>query len=348
MWVSLLLVGTVVVIILLLALLWRRECKRTGVPVTPAVLWFSALLGLIGVAVFMTFGLPSGELRYLSDVQKYQADADQLIAGAPLDKLKDKEVPLLGLIHALQERLGSHPSAAGWQALSSLYVELAREAGPQASAMAVAAARHALVLATDEDASRLFLAQRLIEADSGKLNDESRSLLEQVLARHPDYDGAWLLLALSAAHSEEYPLAEHAFRTLIDHHPDDRASALLKQSLAKVKEQQQKARYFAQITVTVKAGKNSSTGGTLFVSIQKQGQAGMPLAAKRVLVNRLPLTVVLERGDWLGELPDTHEALVAGGRYAQSAAADVAAGQALGSVPLKQGAKGLEASLSLP
>lgn len=348
MRISLLLVATLVVVILLLALLWRRECRRQGVATGPVLLWFPALLGLVAAAVFLVFGMPAAELRLLGDVHDYRPQADQLIAGTPLDALKNQEVPLLGLIHALQDRLRSQPSAAGWQSLSALYAELATQAGPQAGAVAVEAARRSLALAPDDAGHRLLLAQRLIEAQQGRLDEESRQLLEGVLAQHPDYDGAWLLLGLSAAHSEAFPLAEHALRMLLARHPDDRASDLLKQSLVKVQEQARKTAHFSRIEITVKAGKTATTGGTLFVSLQKAGAAGMPLAAKRVLVDRLPLTVVIERTDWLGELPDIKEALVAGGRYAQSAAADVAVGTPLVAKPLRSGPHGLQAEIALP
>lgn len=350
MLVSLTLITATLVAILLIALLWRRECRRQGVAVRPYVFWFPALLGLIAAMVFISLGMPAGVLQLLGDMHNYRPQAERLIAGEPLDHLERDKLPLLGLIHALQARLEDEPSAAGWAALSQLYAELTRQTALDASDMAVQAAKRSLALAPDDVSKQLLLAQTLIEANDGKLSDDSRQLLDQVLKQRPDYDGAWLLLAMAAARNGQYPVAEQAFRVLIAHHPDDKASALLKQSLVKLQAQQQRADHFARIQITVrgdKAGK-LTTGGTLFVFVQQDGASGKPLAAKRVLLDRLPMTITLVRADWLGDLPAVDARLQVGARYATGAAASVADSRLLASAPLKNGKDGLMAELTLP
>lgn len=349
MLVSLVLIAVALVAILLLALLWRRECRRAGVPVRPYVFWFPALLGLIAAVVFVSVGMPSGALRLLDDMHSYRPEATRLIAGESLEKL-DEKLPLMGLIHALQAELGDHPSAAGWQSLSRLYSQLTRQTGLDANNMAVQAAERAVSMAPEDADKRLLLAQALIDANGGKLNAAAKQQIDKVLTQHPDYDGAWLLQAMAAIQAGDYALAETSFTALLTHHPHDKATELLQKSLDKVKGERARKEYFAQIKVEVTAGAEGKvpTGGTLFVFVQRAGAAGKPLAAKRVLLDQLPLTVTLAAGDWLGSLPQVDEKLVVGGRYAQGAGASVAQSQPLASVPLMGTAGQLHARLQLP
>lgn len=347
MLVALVLIAAALAAILLLALLWRRECRRAGVAVRPFVFWFPALLGLIAAMAFVGFGLPAGVLHLLDDIHTYQPQAQKLVAGAPLASLDAEKLPLLGLIHALQAELADHPSAAGWESLSRLYAQLTQQTGLDAGGMAVTAAQRAQALAPEDAGKQLLLAQALIEANGGKLNDAARQQIGQVLERHPDYDGAWLMQAMAAVQAGDYALAETSFAALLAHHPDDKASELLKQSLAKVRSERARADYFAHIRVTVTGGK-TPTGGTLFVFVQRQGASGKPLAAKRVLLDKLPLTLELGAGDWLGPLPETDAPLLVGGRYATGAGASVAESQPLASVPLAGKAGQLHAQLQLP
>lgn len=349
MLVSLVLIVVTLGAIFTLALLWRRECRRADVPVRPYVFWLPALLGLIAAVVFVGVGMPAGAIKLLHDIHTYQPQAEQLIAGAPLEKLGKEQLPLLGLIHALQAELADHPSAAGWQSLSQLYSQLTEQTELDASDMAVTTAKRALALAPNAAEQQLRVAQVLIEANGGKLNDAAKQQLDKVLQQHPQFDGAWLMQAMAAAKAGDYALAETSFAALLAHHPHDKASELLQKSLEKVKKEGRRAAHFAHIEVRVTAGKAdpAPTGGTLFVFVQLAGASGKPLAAKRVLLDKLPLTLRLTAGDWLGAFPAVDAKLVVGGRYAKGAGASVAASQPLTSVPLRSQQGALQAQLQL-
>ncbi len=349
MLVAAVLIIATLVAVLALALLWRRECRRDAVPLRPFLLWFPGLLGLIGAVVFITFGMTSGALQWLQDVHKYQPQAQELVAGKPLDELKDNKFPLLGLIHALQAQLMQTPSADGWASLSTLYAELARQSGLDIDSLAVEAAKRALEENPADGTHRLLLAQRMVESNGGKLTEEAHQQLKRVLENHPEYDGAWLLLGMSAARAGQYETAETAFKELLKHHPDDKATALLQKSLKHMQLRQKQVAYYGNIQVTIKAGdEKETTGGTLFVFIREPGTQGQPLAAKRVLVSKLPLTVTLTAGDWLQAMPVIGSPLVIGGRYSTEAASNVASAKPLDNVPLESRQGKLVATLHLP
>lgn len=351
--------GLVVVTLLatlLLAFWWRRECRHDNTPVTPHVLWFSVLLGLIAVVLFLSAGIQSGTLQLLKDNQQFKPQAKELIEGGSLEQLDKEQLPLLGLIHALQTRLVHHSSAAGWSALSRLYMELGARAGLEPrqvesiNQMALEAADNAQRLAPGDQQIELLLAQAVIMANQGRLNERAWALLDAFVKAHPKHDGAWLMFAMAAVKNQQYNVAEYAFRVLLQHHSDDRMTELLEKSLAKVKQDAKRANYFGQITVEVARGANSEAqaGGTLFVFVQQKGASGQPLAAKRVLLDHFPQEIVLTATDWLQGFPDVQTSLVVGGRYATGSNASVGDSGASVEVDLKQKDNGLSASLLLP
>lgn len=350
MLIAIVLIVVTLAAILLLALAWRRACRRNGVPVKPYVFWFPALLGLVAVGLFVSIGVQSGVFRLMHDVHDYRPQAQKLISGDTLASIKQKDISLLGLIHALQSRLMHHPSAAGWQALSKLYTQLTQQAGVDASHLAVQAARRAVMVAPNDASQQVLLAQTLIEANGGGLTDEAQQLLEGVLAAHSDYDGARLLLAMAAIRSNNYAVAETAFTQLLAAHPDDKATDLLRKSLERVRHEQTLAQHFSAIRVTIAAaaGAHPTTGGTLFVFVKQPGEAGKPLVAKKVLLDKLPMTLTLKAADWLGAFPPIGTKLVVGARYAVGAGASVAASKPFASEPLNVHGDSLTARLLMP
>jgi len=334
-------------VVLLIAGLWRRECRRQGVPVRPHVFWFPALIGLVAVMSFLTFGMQQGAYRLVSDFHEYAPHAQQLIDGAPLESLNDEQLSLFGLIHALQDKLMREPTAPGWDALSKLYRQLTDETDLDASEVAVAAAENAYVLNASDARAQMWLAQTLIMANEGKLEPRSRQLIEQVIEQNPDYDGAWLMMAMAAVQGKQYDDAERAFGELLARHGDDRATELLQRSLTHVQNEKRKQAHFASIRITVNAAAGVAMGGTLFVAVQKAGGAGMPLAARRLLLDHVPLTVELKPGDWLSDFPDVDEPLVASVRYASGADASVSDTSAKVETPVVANASGLSASLTV-
>lgn len=335
------------VLVLVLALLWRRECHRQGVKVKPHVFWFPALVGLVAVISFVGFGMQKGAYQLVSDFHDYAPQAQKLIDGEPLNSLNGEQLPLFGLIHALQDKLMRDPTAAGWDALSKLYRQLTEETELDASEVAVAAAENAFALDPDNVDAKMWLAQTVIMANGGALNARSKLLIEGVLKQNPDYDGAWLMMAMAAVQGRQYDDAERAFSEMLRRHSDDRATALLERSLEHVRSEKQKQQHFSTIRITVDAADDVVMGGTLFVSVQKKGGAGMPLAAKRLLLDHVPTTVVLTPADWLAEMPAADEQLVATARYGSGAVSGVDEAQNRAETAVVQGDNGLSAMLTL-
>lgn len=317
--------------------LWQREARRAGARLSPGWLAAGLLVPALGALVYLAFGFQRDTLEWVADYHTLRPAARELAAGQPPQGL-DETVSPAALTRVLQRQLAMTPTADGWYALGLLYGEL------QAPAMSVLSARKALASDPDLIPARLLLAQSLVDEAEGQLTDEAREVLDSVLAAQPEHDGAWMLLGMAASQSRDYALAADAWRELLSRHADSEAGDVLRRSLAFAEAQQAQAGRFAEVSVTV-AATDVLPGGSLFVFLQREGGAGQPLAARRVLAEQFPVTVRLRQGDWLQPFPDADTAVVVGARYSPSAAAGV--DQAALAAPLRPFTPGETATLQL-
>lgn len=295
--------------------LWRRESRRLGVSVQPGALLMSLTVPVLAAVLYMTFGFHDETPAWLKDQSRLATLADGLIDGQAPESLGEDVTPG-AIARVLQDRLHQTPSAQGWYALGLLYSEM------EVPSLAAEAARRALARDGNRLEPRMLLAQSLIEQEQGRLTAEARSQLEQVLAQRPDHDGAWMLLGMSAANSGDYALAVEAWESLLSRHGDSQAGPLLRRSLAHAREQQAAGTRFGELGARVEAP-DVRPGGTLFLALRRVGEAGQPLAARRVLAETFPIQVSIRRQDWLQAFPDDQAELELSARYSPSAAAGV-------------------------
>lgn|SRR5690606_645833 len=325
----------------LFLVLWVRSAKNAGAKPSLPMLLLVPLVVLAAVGAWRWIGMNAATPQWLAEYQANHQLVRDMVRGAP-DEAALKDVPLQTLVRVLQRELALSPSAEGWYGLSMMYGDM------QAADQAVIAARKAVRLAPEESAAKLLLARSLINAANGQLVDEAREQIDAVLAVSPQHDGAWMMLAMGAMQSADYPLAIQAFDELLSRHSEGEAAQALAQARAEAVERQKNLAWLADVQVEVSAGEGIQPGGTLFVFLRRPGEKGQPLAAVRLLADRFPLTVPVEASHWLQAPPAPGTALVAGARYtpAPGQGVDQAAISAENQ-PLGEQSGGLRATLQL-
>lgn len=313
-----------VLAVLVVFLLWRRESRRAGAPTS----WSGLALPLLVVALaglgYLTLGLHPETLGWLSEQRRYDAVAERVIRGeAP--GVEDHDISAQALTRVLQAKVVRDPTLPGWYTLGLLYDQLG------APAQAQEAARRALALDPDDDGARLLLARGLIAQNQGRLNDEADAQIRRVLDANPRHDGALMLRAMAATEARRFDLAAEAWRALLVRHGDGEAGDLIRQGLARAEAQQQRGARLDNLTFTVRAP-DLPDGGTLFVFLRPEGGSGQPLAARRVLVESFPVTVTLRAGDWLQNYPEQPDTLRVAARYTPAPGSSVEQAR-LGSKP---------------
>ncbi|MFC6327822.1 tetratricopeptide repeat protein [Alloalcanivorax gelatiniphagus] len=305
-------------------LLWRRESRRAGAPVTWSGLALPLLVaGLAGLG-YLTLGLHPETLDWLSEQRRYDAVAERVIRGeGPSDE--DHDISAQALTRVLQAKVVRDPTLPGWYTLGLLYDQLG------APAQAQEAARRALALDPRDDGARLLLARGLIAQNQGRLNDAADAQIRQVLADNPTHDGALMLRAMAATEARRFELAADSWRALLVRHGDGEAGNLIRQGLARAEAQQQRGARLQNLTFTVRAP-DLPDGGTLFVFLRQEGGSGQPLAARRVLEDSFPVTVTLGADDWLRNYPERIDTLRVAARYTPAPGSSVEQAH-LGSAP---------------
>jgi cytochrome c-type biogenesis protein CcmH len=251
---------------------------------------------------------------------------DDLFANKQIapERLAQQNLP--DFARVLQKKLQSNPNNIdGWYMLGMAYLqgELAD------SALTAFANANRLDPARDDIA--LSYAQTLIFTQQGRLNPKSRELLMQVLNKHPEHEGALLLMGMGAFRSGDYAGALAFLPRLKQVHlartGDDKAKAI---------EEIDKAIAIAQkggldptapktgIQVTVKLSKELqsklSANDVLFVFAKALNGPPMPLAVVKQPVGRFPMTV--ELNDQQSMMPELKlskfESVIVGARISKT------------------------------
>lgn len=192
------------------------------------------------------------------------------------------------LISAMQTNVHRHADDPDrWMRLSELFLSL------EATPSAIEALSRAYRLSPDNEEIATTYAQVSFFANGGQLDANSRRVLEELLAKNPQHEGAQMLMAMGEARSNNFEQAQGWIRRLrasIAAKPGDHTQALssLDELSANIVVQQQQASEGIDVTVTI----NSSllplikVDDVLFVAI-RDVKGGPPFAAKR-----LPISVI--------------------------------------------------------
>lgn len=192
------------------------------------------------------------------------------------------------LITTMQSNVHQHADDPNrWMRLSELFLSL------EATDSAIESLSRAYRLSPDNEEIATTYAQISFFANEGQLDASSRRVLQDVLAKNPQHEGAQMLMAMGEARSSNYEQAQGWIKRLranIAAKPGDhtRALASLDELSANVEVQEQQAAAGIEVTVTINANLLPlvKADDVLFVAI-RDVNGGPPFAAKR-----LPISVI--------------------------------------------------------
>ncbi|ALF59138.1 c-type cytochrome biogenesis protein CcmI [Psychrobacter urativorans] len=192
------------------------------------------------------------------------------------------------LITAMQTNVHRHADDPNrWMRLSELFLSL------EANDSALEALSRAYRLSPDNEEIATTYAQISFFANKGQLDANSRRVLQDVLAKNPQHEGAQMLMAMGEARGSNFDQAQgwiQRLRDSISAKPGDHAKALasLDELSANISKQKQQASEGIEVTVSISANLLPLVKGddVLFVAI-RDVKGGPPFAAKR-----LPISVI--------------------------------------------------------
>lgn len=215
--------------------------------------------------------------------------ADDLLTGKidqpPAWAISDDGRELITTMQSNVHRHADDPDR--WMRLSELFLSL------EATDSAIESLSRAYRLSPDNEEIATTYAQISFFANEGQLDASSRRVLQEVLAKNPQHEGAQMLMAMGEARSSNYQQAQGWIKRLRDGiaaKPGDHSQALasLDELSANVDAQQQQAAAGIEVTVTINANLLPlvKADDVLFVAI-RDVKGGPPFAAKR-----LPIGVI--------------------------------------------------------
>ena len=192
------------------------------------------------------------------------------------------------LISAMQTNVYRHADDPNrWMRLSELFLSL------EATDSALEALSRAYRLSPDNEEIATTYAQISFFANKGQLDASSRRVLQDVLAKNPQHEGAQMLMAMGEARGSNFAEAQGWIKRLresIAAKPGDHSKALasLDELSANVIAQEQQAAQGIEVTVSIDASLLPlvKANDVLFVAI-RDVKGGPPFAAKR-----LPISII--------------------------------------------------------
>lgn len=229
---------------------------------------------------------------------------DQLLLGQmPADTENDGHT-LPDFIRVLQDRLQKNPqNPEGWFMLGMSYVQLDM---PQP---AMTAFEHAWRQNPEEPRYEMAYAQTRLFSNDGQLDHLTQQLLEDVLQKKPDHEGAMVLLGMGAYHAGNYALAVSTLENLQTLRNARHASGgpavmhevdqILADARNKLRQGPSAAAPAAVANIRVKVEVDRSLAGkfqpgdTVYIFARALNGPPMPVAVVRRAAGELPFTIEL-------------------------------------------------------
>ncbi len=306
------------------------------------------LIPLLGAGAYWTF-MPHNQIWRWWQVQtETEPLINDLFANKQIEPERLAKQNLADFARVMQKKLQTNPNNVdGWYMLAMAYIQ------GELPDLALTALANANRLDPTRDDIALTYAQTLVFTQQGQLSTKSRELLMQVLNKHPEHEGALLLMGMGAFRSGDYASALVFLPKLKQVHKQrtgesqsqalteiDQAIAIAQQGGEKLAENE------TGIEVTVKLAKELQSrlqpNDTLFVFARALNGSPIPLAVVRQPVGRFPLVVALT--DKQSMMPtmklSTVESVVVGARISKTGTPQGASGdlEAI-AVPVTQNGK---------
>lgn len=208
------------------------------------------------------------------------------------EELQSQNLP--DMVRMMQARLQQHPEDTdGWYMLGMSYLQ------GQLADPAMEAFDHALDLSPQRDDIALAYAQTLLFTRGGKLDEQSRALLGRVLERHPEHEGALLLMGMGAYRAGDMQTALQYLPVLKQVHiartgeASSEALSEVDKIIALARAGGEKAADSAGIRVTVRLADalkgKVPADATLFVFARALNGPPMPLAVVKLAAGNFPV-----------------------------------------------------------
>lgn len=206
-----------------------------------------------------------------------------------------------GLVNAMQTNVHHHATdPIRWFRLSEIFMAL------QAPEQAIEALSRANRLNPEDEKVALTLAQTKFFTQGGQMDSDTRHIVEHILAKNPNHQGAQMLMAMGEMREGNYTAARkwvNVIKNDLQARPGDHSQAL--QSLADLeknideREQQSQNAMTVNVSITPETLGRVKKGDTLFISVRPL-QGGTPVAAKKLSADELgktSLTVKISDND---------------------------------------------------
>ncbi|MDN3397160.1 c-type cytochrome biogenesis protein CcmI [Psychrobacter sp. APC 3426] len=266
----------------------QREVTPMVAPGIKSRLIIMAWVPILAAMAYLMVGDRTPVFKLWAAEDKVGQVADDLLTGKidqpPAWAIEDGTQ----LISAMQTNVYRHADDPNrWMRLSELFLSL------EATDSALEALSRAYRLSPDNEEIATTYAQISFFANKGQLDESSRRVLQDVLAKNPGHEGAQMLMAMGEARSSNFDQAQGWIKRLrdsISSKPGDHSQALasLDELSANVMAQQQQASEGVEVTVRVSSGLLPlvKADDVLFVAI-RDIKGGPPFAAKR-----LPISII--------------------------------------------------------
>lgn len=260
-------------------------------------LWIPLLVLLVYVLV-----ANRGEtFRYLQAQDRYRTQAAQILQGQEPQGAGQIEDGV-GLLQAIQSQVYEKPQDPQlWLHLSQAYT------AAEATEPAVQALERAHRLAPDDDRITMTYAQMRFFTQQGKLDDTTRRMVQDLLQRQPNHEGALMLMAMGSFRNADYAQAIDWLQRLralrLQHDTPESASVqALDKALTEARTAQQNS-LSIQVTVQLSPALRAQVQPTDTVFVYVKALQGMPMpyaVHKRsadVLLSGQPLSETLSDQD---------------------------------------------------
>jgi cytochrome c-type biogenesis protein CcmH len=268
--------------------------KRSG-------LWMLFIfIPLLATLAYVSLAYQSDLWRWWQVQAKTEPLVDDLFANKDIAPERLAQQNLADFARVLQKKLQTNPNQIdGWYMLGMAYLQ------GELPDLALTAFANAHRLAPERDDIALSYAQTLVFTQQGQLTAKSRELLMQVLSKHPEHEGALLLMGMGAFRSGDYagalaflPRLKQVHIARTGESSSSKAMQEIDKAIAIAQQggQQPQAQQMG-IQVTVKLAKELQTKlaatDTLFVFARALNGPPMPLAVVRQPVSRFPVVITL-------------------------------------------------------
>lgn len=259
--------------------------------------WVIGLLGLFIASVALLYWQQGasktwGQWRNTAEHTSLEVTEVERILRTPLVSEQDKQ-KVRNIEIALRSRLLiDKTSASVWYMLGLTYLRF------EQTERAVDAFKEAYARDPQDVKISISYAQALIIANAGKSSELSQQILQNVLSRHPEHEGALMLLGYSLFNSGIYAPAVAAWQKIIARHdPKSEAVHLLNKSIEEAKRRVSAEATGPNITVRVSLApalmNQVQPDDRVFVYAKAQQGPPQPLAAVTLKVADLPKEVRL-------------------------------------------------------